>query len=117
MTLSVSKVVFVLLTTLVCLCAAENPVESCYEIRGRLSFWNGAPSTRIWIIGTHRMLGVHDEDQNLPSNLSELLKGDFDDEVFGNFVVCPLTRYKAGEMQIVYVKSANHLVYQHRAGN
>ena len=63
------------------------------------------------------MLGLRDEDSNLPPNLAKLLKGDFDDEVFGNFVVCPLTKDRTGEMQMVYVKSANTLKYHHRDSN
>ena len=92
----------------------EKPVAPCYEVHGRLSYWNGAPSTRIWIIGTHRLLGLHDEDSYLPANVTKLLKGDFDDEVFGTFVVCPITKAKAGEMQMVYVKSASRLTYHRR---
>jgi hypothetical protein len=60
------------------------------------------------------MLGVHDEDKELPSNVNALLTADFDDEVYGSFVVCPLSRYKPGEMQTVFVQSASHLVYKKR---
>ncbi|HJT71658.1 MAG TPA: hypothetical protein VJ731_15775 [Terriglobales bacterium] len=63
------------------------------------------------------MLGLHDEDSNLPPNVAKLLKGDFDDEVFGNFLVCPVTKDRPGEMQMVYVKSANRLRYHHRDTN
>jgi hypothetical protein len=110
----VTKLTFLLFFSAATCLAEKTPFGACYDVHGRLSFWNGAPSTRIWIIGTHRMLGVHDEDNNLPPNLAKLLKGDFDDEVFGNFVVCPLTRAQPGVMQMVYVTSASRLTYHHR---
>ena len=107
--------VAVLAALMTTLCAATGkPVGPCFQVHGRLLYWNGAPSTRIWIIGTHRMLGIPSEDQELPANVKALLKGDFDDEVYGNFLVCPLDRFKPGEMQMVFVKSANHLAYRHR---
>ncbi len=35
-------------------------VGVCFTVHGRLSAWNGAPTMRIWRIGTKRILGVHD---------------------------------------------------------
>jgi hypothetical protein len=84
-------------------------VGPCYKIRGRLSYYNGTPSTRIWIVGTHRMLGIPSEDNELPPNVKVLLK-DFDDNIFGDFVVCPLSPERPGTMRMVFVKSASHLV-------
>src|ERR1035438_7832407 len=73
-------------------CGAENTfVGPCYAVRGRLSYYNGTPSTRIWIVGTHRILGVPSEDSDLPSNVRPLLKG-FGDQIFADFVVCPLSK-------------------------
>jgi len=37
---------------------------ACFSVHGRLSAYNGAPSLRIWPIGTHRLLGVL-KDQRL----------------------------------------------------
>lgn len=88
---------------------AQEPVAPCYKVRGRLSYYNGTPSTRIWIVGTHRMLSLPGEDRDLPANVKALLK-DFDDNIFGDFVVCPLKKYQKGHMQAVFVKSASHLV-------
>lgn len=111
----VTKVTRIAVLTLLSMfpCAAQIPVAPCYEIRGRLSNWNGAPTVRIWIIGTHRLLGIHDEDKDLPANVRALLKGNFGDQVYGNFEVCPLTSYQRGAMQMVTVRSASHLVYRH----
>lgn len=89
--------------------ASDKFVGPCYKIKGRLSYYNGAPSTRIWIVGTHRMLGIPGEENELPPNVEVLLK-DFDDNIFGDFVVCPLSPERPGRMQMVLVKSASHLV-------
>jgi hypothetical protein len=79
-------------------------VEACFKVHGRLSSWNGNPTFRIWPTGTKRMLGVR-EEFDLPSELNPYL-GHFDDVVFAEFEVCPLTREKAGSMQVVCVESA-----------
>jgi hypothetical protein len=89
--------------------AADHFVGPCYELRGRLSYYNGTPSTRIWIIGTHRMLGVPSEDSELPPNVKILLKS-FDDNIFAAFTVCPLTKEQKGYMRDVVVKSARQVV-------
>lgn len=89
--------------------AADQFVGPCYQVRGRLSYYNGTPSTRIWIVGTHRMLSVPSEDSELPPNVKSLLKG-FDDNIFADFTVCPLTKERRGEMRDVFVKSAIHVV-------
>ena len=81
----------------------------CYRIRGRLSYYNGSPSTRIWIVGTHRLLGVPSEESELPPNVKVLME-DFEATIFGDFVVCPLSPERPGRMQMVVVKSASHVV-------
>lgn len=77
-------------------------VAACFMVHGRLSFWNGAPSARIWRIGTHRMLGIHNDE--LPSALRQRMP-DFDVELWGDFQVCPITREQPGHMQFVCVES------------
>lgn len=91
-----------------CSCSGKYPViASSFKVHGRLSIYNGSAVQRIWIIGTRRMLGIRD-DTELPANLARLL-GDFNTEVYGDFVVCPLTKFKTGSMQIVCVQSAYNL--------
>ncbi len=53
------------------------------------------------------MLGVR-EECDLPPELDRYL-GDFDDVVYADFVVCPLTAEKPGVMQIVCVESATNI--------
>ena len=92
-------------------------IGPCFTVHGRLSLYNGNPSVRIWIIGTKRLLGVVDYENSretehpvLPGKISEALR--WHSNVFGDFVVCPVSRYKRGWMQFVYVKSARNLFYQ-----
>jgi len=72
---------------------------------------------RIWRIGTHRVLGVlPSEDEIIPKNLRKALDnaGQWP-EVYGDFEVCPFTREKPDEMQMVCVESASHLVIRKNA--
>ena len=88
-------------------------VDSCYTVHGRVQYGNGSPGLRIWRIGTDRMLGVLDsENEIIPANLANQLDG-FGTAVFGDFEVCPFTKSKASEMQMVCVESAQHLVVKH----
>src|SRR5438105_15763710 len=57
-------------------CKTPENAASCYRAHGRLNFANGAPSYRIWKIGTKRILGIYsgplaypprnDKDSQLP---------------------------------------------------
>lgn len=96
-------------------------IGPCFTVHGRLSLYNGTPSARIWIIGTKRLLGVVDyenprkpEDSVLAKEIEKSLKRhlDWHRNIYGDFVVCPVSRYKPGWMQFVYVKSASKLIYQ-----
>lgn len=92
-------------------------VGDCSSVRGRVRFYNGNPSYRIWIIGTKRLLGLYEhwgpgnspEWPIVPENLSNLMNPY--DDVFGNFVVCPFTKHTPGWMQTVCVESASNLVF------
>ena len=88
-------------------------IGPCFKVRGRLSVYNGAPALRIWKIGTRRMLGISEQRfaepgyTNLPDDIRD--KVDSDTELFGDFVVCPFTRQRAGDMQLVCVESGTNL--------
>ena len=92
----------------------SNPklVGACFTVRGRLSYWNGTPSTRIWIVGTQRVLGLSEEDTDLPSSVKAHLRA-FGDEIIADYFVCPLTKYRKGEMQMVCVQSASEIQFTH----
>ncbi len=91
----------------------NNPkiIEACYSIRGVLFYANGAPSTRIFVVGTKRILGVRDEEAGMPDYISKLIP-NFNDEVHGNFVVCPYSKKQAGHMQFVCIESGNNLKHR-----
>jgi hypothetical protein len=93
----------------------EHPqlVAPCFSIRGRMNYWNGAPSVRIWKVGSRRMLGVSEGRfkvegySNLPREITARLTWDVD--LFGDFVVCPFTREQPGVMQLMCVDAATNL--------
>jgi hypothetical protein len=90
-------------------CASDpDLVGACFTVRGRLSYWNGAPATRISIIGTKRILGVPDEV--VPESMTPRLTNGA--EAFGDYRVCPLTKEKPGHMQMVCIDSAEKVTYK-----
>lgn len=86
-------------------------VAACFELRGRLSFWNGTPTARIWPVGTRRMLGVHGDA--LPQEIRSLMT-TFDTELWGDFTVCPFTQEQPGKMQMVCIESWRNVTTRER---
>jgi hypothetical protein len=93
-------------------------VGSCFTVRGRLSVYNGAPSLRIWRIGTKRILGVSEQRfavagyRNVPENIRAEI--DQNKALFGDYLVCPFTKPKENEMQIVCIEKVSNLVVKKR---
>jgi hypothetical protein len=93
-------------------------VGKCFTVHGRLSVYNGAPALRIWKIGTKRMLGVSEQRfaapgyRNVPETVQSQINQDVD--LFGDFLVCPLTRARAGEMQMVCIEDVKNVKTQKR---
>lgn len=88
-------------------------VGSCFTIHGRMREANGARPIRIWRIGTDRVLGAWEPSDDpdvasLPKGLEKIL--DEDHQIFADFIVCPLTKERDGEMQTVCVESATRIV-------
>lgn len=94
----------------------EHPqlVGKCFNVRGRLSSYNGNPAVRLWNLRTKRMLGVSDQRfkvagyRNLPEDLATKLDGETN--IYADFLVCPFTRPRPREMQLVCVESAKHVM-------
>ncbi len=90
----------------------------CFTVHGRLSVYNGAPALRIWKIDTKRMLGISEQRfavegyQNVPDAIRNQINQDVD--LYGDFLVCPFTRPKAGEMQMVCVEDGKNLQVRKR---
>ncbi len=92
----------------------SNIIAACFTVHGRISYWNGTPSARLWPIGTHRLLGISERDEyGMPPELKKLAP-DLDDEVYGDFTVCPYTSSKPGEMQFVCVESFSNAIVKRR---
>ena len=88
-----------------------NIVDQCFNVHGRARIVNGTGMV-IWHIGTDRLLGVQ-EEEIIPRNLNKALfkyDKEWGSDVYGDFEVCPLTKKKPEEMQMVCVESASHLV-------
>lgn len=92
-------------------------IGPAFKIRGVLRYWNGAPSVRIWKVGTKRILGVsggrfYKEGYcNLPNWLPTI---DFDEEIVGDFVLCPFTKDKPGEMRLVCIDTVYNMKVRKR---
>ena len=89
-------------------------VGKCFNVHGRLSTFNGNPAVRLWNLRTRRMLGVSDQRfslpgySNLPEDLAKQLTGD--NNIYGDFLVCPFTRPQPHEMQLICVESAKNVM-------
>jgi len=94
----------------------EHPqlVGKCFTVHGSLSVYNGNPAVRLRRIGTKRILGVSDQRfklpdyRNIPESLGHQLNGE--NELVGDFQICPFTRSKPGEMQLICIESAKNVV-------
>ena len=98
----------------------EHPqlIGKCFTVHGRLSTYNGNPAVRLWRVGTKRVLGVSDQRfglpgyRNIPEDLAKQLDGE--NEIIGDFLVCPFTRSRPGEMQLMCIESAKNVVVNKR---
>ena len=93
-------------------CAHSGPpfVDTCFSVHGRMAAYNGAPSYRIWVIGTPRILGVTQRHGCVVPAAIDSLIGIADQFVFADFVVRPVTPDEPGVMRLVCVSSASHIV-------
>jgi hypothetical protein len=98
----------------------EHPqlIGKCFKVRGRLSTYNGNPAVRLWQIGTRRVLGVSDQRfslpgyRNIPEDLAKQLDGQ--NNIYGDFLVCPFTRPRPREMQLMCIESAQNIMVKKR---
>jgi len=96
------------------------PFGQCRTVHGRLALANGTFSYRIWVIGTHRMLRVVDDQgdnfnelRKLPVPIAQRLHAYKDDpfrpQVFADYTVCDFTKREPGVMQSVTVTAAKNI--------
>ena len=50
--------------------ARQDLVDSCHIVHGRLMAYNGTPTFRIWVVGTKRLLGVHQTQSSDDTQIS-----------------------------------------------
>lgn len=81
----------------------ETELGRCYSVHGRYAIY--VEGDAIWPIGTHRLLSAADPE------LDRILEqsGWEDHVAFGDFLVCPTSQYKRGEMQSVCIKKIRNL--------
>ena len=90
----------------------------CFNVHGRLSTHNGNPAVRLWNLRSRRMLGVSDQRfsmpgyRNIPEDLAKKLDGE--NNIYGDFLVCPFTRPRPREMQLMCIESAKNVVMKKR---
>lgn len=84
---------------------------ACFVVHGRLSDANGNPTLRIWPVGTSRMLGVR-EGYELPANIRDCVGWGRLQNLYADFLVCPLAAERRGHMRPVCVESASGLVLE-----
>ena len=98
-------------------------VEKCFWAHGRYSLWNGTPTDRIWLIGTHRIFGVYGPEDvefslyPLPSNIAAATAktpDPFSFNLYGDYRLCPFTKARKGWMQYGCVGEAKHLIVKPR---
>jgi hypothetical protein len=102
--------------------AAERPIAcrtnpavvgACFTVHGSMSAHNGAPTFRIHVDETKRMLGVRGDQDGLPPELIPILMGPNGDafgKLFpGDYTVCPFTEERAGHMRMVCVEDAKNV--------
>jgi hypothetical protein len=98
----------------------EHPMLNgpCFKVRGRMSFYNGNPTLRIWPLGTRRMLGISQgrfylqDYANVPDDLVRRLS--WETEMLADFTVCPFTDDRPGEMRLICVECAENISIKER---
>ena len=98
----------------------DHPMVSgpCFKVRGRMAFYNGTPSVRIWPVGTKRILGISEGRfyqggyDNVPGELVGQLT--WDTAMFADFTICPFTDEQPGVMRLICVESAENISIRKR---
>jgi hypothetical protein len=89
-------------------------IDACHSVHGRLSRGADTVILRLWPVGTKRILGVTGgptlDDANAPIWPQNLKFPLGDEDIYGDFEVCPFTPERKGVMQFVCIESASHLV-------
>ncbi len=94
----------------------SNPqlVGTCFTVHGALRYYNGGLPARIWKIGTDHLLAVGVGPRHGVPGYCEIPKAlidtlDAGKEIIADFLVCPFSRERPGEMQFVCVDSVYNI--------
>ncbi len=94
-------------------------VGACYSVHGRLSQGADTIRLRLWPVGSKRMLGVTGgptlDDAEAPIWPQNLKFTSGDEDIYGDFEVCPFTQERKGAMQFVCIESASHVVTKYQS--
>lgn len=83
-------------------------VAQCFEVKGRISIYNGTPAMRIAPTGSKRLLGVVPaEEEIMPDVLKQSVS--LEQDAYASMRVCPFTSAKARRMQLVCIESASDI--------
>ena len=99
------------------LCKSK-PVEPCFKHHGRLSSQAGI-ALKLWLLGTTRMVGVDNDEGDLPADVRKYLELTSPDHsyIFGDFDICPLEPDTPGRLRHVCVVGAEKLVVHNVQGS
>jgi hypothetical protein len=92
----------------------------CRWVHGRFVVANGSSVRRIWVIGTRRIIALHDSDEDIPPSIARYERGaadyrGLDDALFGDFFVCAQENSRPGWMQHVRLVRTRRLIFRGRA--
>ena|SRR5579875_886099 len=82
----------------------------CGWVHGRFAVANGSSIRRIWIIGTHRVVALYDDDKNVPPEIERYDRNGWSEEpLFGDFRICAREPRRPGRMQHVRLTATRNL--------
>ena len=114
LTLTLALLLFGVTTT-------ASAAEPCQQINGRAHYYFGDGQFRLWHIGTHHEFlllysdnsdgGHYAADEKIYCLLQTDIKRPAEistNDLFGDFLVCPVERFEKGAVQSAYVKTIYH---------
>jgi hypothetical protein len=82
----------------------ETQAGRCFTVHGRYSIY--ANRDGIWIIGTRRVLNANSDELD---HKIQQAGGDYDHSIYGDFTVCPETKYEPGHLQTACIQSYKNI--------